>query len=338
MDVRIFVLSAVLLGLLAPAFGATYNQPITSTYAAAMTAGQVVDGSNSQATGAAVLFYDAKSEILTWRITHNVQNPLTADLHGPAAVGENADVIIPFTSAASPITGSQKISDSVALHLINDLTYVIIHTANNPLGEIRGQVTLQTIEGIVKGVANMEAIKNVPPSDSSATGTFTFTFSNITQLMTYSISHTITNATAMHIHGPAPPDENAGVQLVFPSAEKSLKGNFTLTEAQEAQLLNELMYVTVHSADFPNGEIRGQIEIKSIELGVDDDDGGLSGGEIFAIVFFVLVAILLAAGLAYFFYSKRAGTGFSATADTRTPSNYRKGAMGVSLLDDAQAV
>ena len=338
MKVLIFTLS--FLGLISLIFCDTFDTPVTSTYTATLNAGQVVGTtSNSAATGTAALLYNAKTQVLSWTITHNVNNPLTADLHA-GKTGENGPLIIPFSSATSPITGSKKISSSNALKLMNDKTYIDIHTAQNTLGEIRGQVTLATVEGIIKGEAELEGIKNVPPVSTTASGSFTFTFSNLTQLMTYKISHDVKNATAIHIHGPAPPSDNAGVLYTFPTAAKKSSGNFTLTEAHEAHLLNGLLYVTVHSTENPGGEIRGQIDVKSISLSTgNDDDDGLSGGEIFAIIFFVFVGVLLLAGLAYFLFTKRStATSFQSTA--QTPSAYRKSSTGMnaSLLDDAQSV
>ena len=70
-------------------------------------------------------------------------NANAAHIHGPAALGANAGVIIPLTV---PAATSGTIAQSVPLTaqqrtwMVNNLTYVNIHTVNNGGGEIRGQV------------------------------------------------------------------------------------------------------------------------------------------------------------------------------------------------------
>jgi hypothetical protein len=72
-----------------------------------------------------------------------LSGPATAGhFHGPAAAGANAGVVVPFKSAASPIDGDATLTPAQAADLLAGLWYVNIHTAANPGGEIRGQVTM----------------------------------------------------------------------------------------------------------------------------------------------------------------------------------------------------
>jgi hypothetical protein len=67
-------------------------------------------------------------------------------------------------------------------------------------------------------------------------------------------------ATMGHIHGPAAPTANAGVQVPFTDVTKpTISGEAQLTPAQYADLAAGLYYVNIHSAQFPGGEIRGQL-------------------------------------------------------------------------------
>jgi hypothetical protein len=64
--------------------------------------------------------------------------------------------------------------------------------------------------------------------------------------------------TMAHIHGFAPPGVNAGIIHTLPLGSPK-NGVFNYSQAQEADILNGLSYVNIHSVNFPNGEIRGQI-------------------------------------------------------------------------------
>jgi hypothetical protein len=72
-----------------------------------------------------------------------LSGPATAaHFHGPAEPGKNAGVKVPIPNAtASPTEGSATLTDEQAADLMAGKYYVNVHTAANPGGEIRGQVT-----------------------------------------------------------------------------------------------------------------------------------------------------------------------------------------------------
>jgi hypothetical protein len=64
-----------------------------------------------------------------------------AHIHGPAAVGANAGVVVPFKApVTSPITGTATLTDAQMADLEAGKYYANVHTAANPGGEIRGQL------------------------------------------------------------------------------------------------------------------------------------------------------------------------------------------------------
>ncbi len=103
-----------------------------------------VPATTSNGTGTADLNYDAASKKLTWKVTYSgLSGPATAaHFHGPAETGKNAGVAIAIPNAtSSPVEGSATLTDAQAADLLAGKLYVNIHTAANPAGEIRGQVT-----------------------------------------------------------------------------------------------------------------------------------------------------------------------------------------------------
>ncbi|MCC8392014.1 CHRD domain-containing protein [Paraburkholderia sp. MMS20-SJTR3] len=88
--------------------------------------------------------FDTSSQSLQWTITYDgLSGPATAaHFHGPAPVGQNAKVQVPIekNALASPIKGSAKLTEQQITDLMAGQWYFNIHTAQNPMGEIRGQV------------------------------------------------------------------------------------------------------------------------------------------------------------------------------------------------------
>src|ERR1700683_4993097 len=103
-----------------------------------------VPANTSAGKGAADIDYDAATKKLSWKLTYSgLTGPATAaHFHGPAEAGKNAGVVVAIPGAAlSPAEGSATLTDAQAADLAAGKYYVNIHTAANPGGEIRGQVT-----------------------------------------------------------------------------------------------------------------------------------------------------------------------------------------------------
>ena len=98
----------------------------------------------SSGKGTADLDYDPASKKLTWKLSYSgLSGPATAaHFHGPAEAGKNAGVAVAIPNAtSSPVEGSATLTDAQAADLAAGKYYINIHTAANPGGEIRGQVT-----------------------------------------------------------------------------------------------------------------------------------------------------------------------------------------------------
>ena len=109
-------------------------------------------------------------------------------------------------------------------------------------------------------VAALQGSQEVPPSGSAGTGSGTFTLNESTGLFSWNItfSGTTGSETAAHVHGPANPGSNAGVQFALSTGSPKV-GSTVLTGGQMTDLKAGLYYVNVHTNTSPGGEIRGQI-------------------------------------------------------------------------------
>lgn len=116
----------------------------------------------------------------------------------------------------------------------------------------------------MKFQAVLSGQSETPPNDSKGTGTVDASYDTDTKVLMWTITYKDLSgdATAAHFHGPAKAGEKA--DPVVPIAEplaSPIKGSVTLTDAQLNDLKNGLWYFNIHTAKFPDGEIRGQVEV-----------------------------------------------------------------------------
>lgn len=117
----------------------------------------------------------------------------------------------------------------------------------------------------MKFKANMNAASEVPPTQSSGTGTVTASYDPATKMLTWegNFSGLTGPATAAHFHGPAETGKNAAPAIWISEKGQNLsspfKGSATLTDAQADDLQKGLWYANVHTEANKGGEIRGQV-------------------------------------------------------------------------------
>lgn len=113
---------------------------IIETYAATLTpAEEVPPAAESKGSGSFEMKIDAISYEYTWKMSHGgMTGPATmAHIHGPAAKGANAGVLVPLNG----MEGKGKLTGEQYGNLAASLLYVNVHSAKYPGGEIRGQLT-----------------------------------------------------------------------------------------------------------------------------------------------------------------------------------------------------
>lgn len=121
------------------AFSGVAMAKITNLHATLAPAPSVTSMGKGKMTG----HYNSKTHMLYWHVTysHLSGESTMAHFHGPAKPGENAPVLVPISGKhASPMTGHAKITASQAKVILGGMSYVNVHSAKYPAGEIRGQV------------------------------------------------------------------------------------------------------------------------------------------------------------------------------------------------------
>jgi plastocyanin len=193
-----------------------------------------------------------------------------AHIHGPAPASLGAGVLVDLGAfnggawgTSGTLAGSVNLTPAVRNAVLAGKTYVNIHTVNNGDGEIRGQIAPVLMQAAISGPAE----RPPRPSLGKGQGTFFLVGTNLTFNITY--SGLLSAADNAHIHGPADTADSAGVMrdlVAFHDGPLAALGSFGgtmgLTPQQLANVLDGLTYVNIHTPNFPQGEVRGQITPK----------------------------------------------------------------------------
>lgn len=152
--------------------------------------------------------------------------------------------------------------------------YVNVHTVERPAGELRGQLVPEDSEILEAWLASYNGVPSPgsPHPQSDATGSVVVVLDSNRLSLAGSFGGLSAPFTAAHIHMAAP-GQNGGVEIplnVTLTGGGELSGRFdvesntyTLTPAQIDALLDGMMYVNVHSQNYPAGEIRGQLLVST---------------------------------------------------------------------------
>lgn len=255
-------LASTLLGVAALAGSATAD---VRSYTASLDGAQEVPPVNTNGVGSAVIDIDAVNAYVHVTGTYSglQADAAAAHLH-LGTVGNNGGILI-VLDVSGGTTGSFSgggflSAGDLAAALANG-TYLNVHTAAHPSGEIRGQVE----QADVTITFPLDGAQEVPPVNTPATGTCTLTIDPNTGEVTASGSYQDLqgDAAAGHIHGPADVGQNAGILIVLNvsgGTTGTISGGGFLNLTDAAEVIAGRAYVNVHTAAHPSGEIRGQTD------------------------------------------------------------------------------
>jgi hypothetical protein len=221
------------------------------------------DVGSARGTFTATLTKSGTGAELSWRLEFSslTGNAIAAHIH-VAARGVSGPVRVPLCApCTSGVTGTATINADVLDAILNDRTYVNVHTPTNPAGEIRDQVS------IVAGVkTTLRASQERPKPKGKlarAKGTFTATVSRsgTTGVITWRLTFSKLSgrAIAAHIHSGARGKAGPVIVPLCAPCRSGARGRATVDGSVLDALESGRSYVNVHTKKNPAGEIRGQI-------------------------------------------------------------------------------
>jgi hypothetical protein len=181
------------------------------------------------------------------------------------AGGVVLDLSTGITADSNAILFSGPINPAVINSILHDSVYFNVHTMANTSGEIRGQLMpLARYTGTVCLTGGQES----PATNSTATGGGIVSFSrDMTNAHVMYVANGLSsNVTATHIHQGLFGANGSPVYTLTSSYMNN--GVFVYLKNTDAapfmpetvnQGLKDSLYVNIHTSNFPNGEIRGQI-------------------------------------------------------------------------------
>ena len=260
-----------------------------ATFSADLTGDAEVPPVATDASGEAFFVYSSVNGTLDFQLHVDDLAGITAAHIHLGAPNQNGAVVAMLFEASSPIlapttgvlaTGTLSEDDlgdteleAIVFEMLTGNAYTNVHTTDHPSGEIRGQIA-SGATGQPQGswIAELRGIYEVPSVSSPAEGWAVVRWNVDGSLSYYVMVAGLESATAAHIHAGAAGENGSVLFGLFsvseetPSVENGLLAQGTIAAddpsraALEFALITGEAYVNVHTADYPNGEIRGQLE------------------------------------------------------------------------------
>ncbi len=246
--------------------GQIIPEPIRFIFA--LNEGQEVPPTASFASGCAVVELSADGTQLSVDIEHDVSNTNGGHIH-LAPPGVNGGIVFPFPSAISPVSAVWTIDTTSIKNLFTGQLYANIHSMLNSGGEIRGQVKRDSV--IFTSLLDGAQANGGAGTGSAAQGFGVYVLSADQKQLSIYVEHNLASLTNGHIHYGLPGVEGPPA---FPisSFTSPIIETWNLDPDDVDSILNNGLYVNLHTAAFPSGEIRGQLDKEPIRFSFNMND------------------------------------------------------------------
>ncbi len=233
---------------------------------AKMTGGNQVPAVTTSADGvASITFNDDYTQAVVNATVSNLSSEFTGIHIHDGAPGTNGSVIFNLTEdyKKGRVTSSIDITKTDVAKFIDGTYYINLHTANNPGGELRGNLSLEAAKSFG---ASLSGMNEVPAVTTNGKGLASVHYTSNTNILELSIfaSELSGPITGIHLHK-GEPSSNGGVveNLTAYLDDERIDIKLTPSENYIADLIAGNIYVNVHTAANPGGEIRGQLIARS---------------------------------------------------------------------------
>jgi Cu/Zn superoxide dismutase len=225
----------------------------------------------SGATGTGAGTFTLTDQSLFYKITvTGLGTPITGASIRTSAIGVNGPITFPIgaTFVGTSAEGFINLTPADRMALLAGDMYVNIETGPFPAGQIRGQLDLAGGFGFT---IKLDGSQETPANPSPGLGTASATLTSAGLLLDLSASGLTGGITGAHLHDapagvPGPIVRDIMPDFISPTSALTLWRSddpMPMTPALLKELLNNNIYVNLHTAAFPGGEIRGQLVLNT---------------------------------------------------------------------------
>jgi len=227
---------------------------------ATLTGDQETPPISTTATGNGWLTMNSTLDSVTYAVLTTGLVPTAAHIHR-GAPGVAGPVVLPLTAAVAVpgffMSTAVAVDSTLLADLLANRLYFNVHTAANPGGEIRGK-----IESNVRSTYGFDlcGTQEVPANNSRGIGAGLVSLDRTRTSLRYAllVDSLSTPASAAHIHkGAFGVNGPVRIELTVPTPYST--NVVPVGDSIFTFLESDLLYMNVHNANFPGGEIRGQV-------------------------------------------------------------------------------
>lgn len=224
---------------------------------------------NREETGSfkMILYQDNSLEFsITLNDLAGSDNLTVAHIHSGDPVSTGAPVITLVDGSSISFQGNQAIgalqlTETEVAALLGGDVYVNVHSAEHPAGLVRGQLDKQVNNAFNVTLSPDNEIPAVTDRNDSGMAIFRVVGEEVYYKVTVADLEATDAITAGHIHlGDATENGEVFIDLgITDATQLDVTKTITLDENKMSKLLDDPLYVNIHSSDHPSGLLRGQI-------------------------------------------------------------------------------